>query len=150
MDDRRSLMKFRGQASRDLDDWYRTGDVKANLEEARRLLNSPRDFKAIIAALTHGKPSFVFPKHPKLRGGAFQNKLRQGYLDAIELALNHHNPPVPIETWWETKDITEFDTKIANHASHVEVTILVPKSILDPNEQPDPADAKLGLTDVTP
>lgn len=144
-------MRFRGPVSRDLDDWYSTGDVKANLEEARRLLNSPRDFKAIIAALTHGKPSFVFPKHPKLRGGAFQSKVRQMYLDAIDFALDQHDPPVPITTWWETRDgIDEFDTKIANHARHVEVTILVPNAILAAKERPDPADAKLGLTDVTP
>jgi hypothetical protein len=141
-------MKFRGPVSRDLDDWYTTGNVKTNLDEAQRLLNSPRNFTAIIAELTHGKPSFVFPKHPKLRGNAFESKLRQGYLDAIELALDHYDVPVPIRTWWETRDgINDFDTKITDHVDHVEVTILVPTAILDANEQPGLANAKkLGLT----
>ena len=146
-------MKFKGPALEDLDNWY-TQDppgVAANLDEARRLLNSPRDFTAIIAALTHGKPKFVFPKHPQLRGNDFQSKLKQGYLDAIERAL-HHSPPVPIKTWWETRDdIGAFDIGITDHADSVEVTILVPNAILAPNERPTPANAKrLGLTDVTP
>jgi hypothetical protein len=148
-------MKFRGPVSRDLDDWY-TEDppgVAANLDEARKLLKSPRDFTAIIAALNHGKPSFVFPRHPKLRGGPFQSKLKEGYLKAIKVARDDHNPPVPIKTWWETRDdIDEFDTRHDDFTDHVEVTILVPNAKLTPpDERPDPANAtKLGLTDVTP
>jgi len=71
--------------------------------------------------------------------------------DAIDLALKH-DPPVPIKTWWETKDgIAEFDTTIADQGDHVEVTILVPNAILDEKGRPDLANAKkLGLSEVTP
>jgi hypothetical protein len=55
---------FKGPAALAVDAWYSTGDVQANLEEARDYLQSGRPFAAIVQDLNaagRGRPEFVHP-----------------------------------------------------------------------------------------
>jgi hypothetical protein len=136
--------KFKGPAARALDAWWTTGDVRKNLEEARDLLRSPRNFRSIVAALSHGKPEFVHPTpNSVLQGKEFERVAREGYLRAIGFALGH-NPPVPITTTWETgAGNAKLEIEPTDGVDHVEVTVRVPEVEIEAaDEQP------LGLTDV--
>jgi hypothetical protein len=134
--------KFKGPAARALDAWYSTGSVEENLTEARELLESPRDFTSIIAALSHGKPEFNgYPKSPW--GSEFEDALRDGYLRAITLAFDH-DPPVPIRTTWETgAGNTALVAEPTDGGDHVEVTVRLPRVQIKPEDE-----QQLGLTDV--
>jgi hypothetical protein len=143
-------LKFKGKAARALDAWYSTGNVTANLTEARNLLGSrpPEPFKNIIRDLKardHGKAEFdEYPKNSSvLRGQAFERKASAGYLHAIDLAFRHE-PPVPIRTTWETgAGNTDFEFHSTDGGDHVEVTVRIP------GVEVDAADAqRLELTDV--
>ena len=139
-------MTFKGPAARALDAWYSTGNVADNLTEARNLLQSPRDFTSIIAALSHGRPEFVYPMNASaLQGPEFERVTRDGYLRAIDLAFGQ-NPPVPIRTTWETgAGNAGLEIESTNGTNCVEVTFRVP------GVEVDAADAqRLGLTDVRP
>jgi hypothetical protein len=140
-------MKFRGRASRALDDWYSTGDVTNNLTEARRLLQSGRSFTQIINDLRvrrHTRPEFVYPAGlAVLRRPEFEPAARDSYLDAIKLALDH-SPAVPIRTTWETgAGNTEFEFALTDGGDHIEVTVRLPQGDIDPA-----GEEQLGLTDV--
>jgi hypothetical protein len=121
---------FKGQAALAIDDWYSSGDVRANLEEARGYLLSDQSFREIVAALRtarRGRDEFVHPLgDSRLQGDDFERVTRQGYLEAIGLALLH-NPPVPITTYWMTGAGNDtFEMHITDEAQHVAVTLFVP------------------------
>jgi hypothetical protein len=122
---------FKGTAAQAIDDWYRTGDVEANLREAQQLLSGGQPYAAVVDELASNqrwnRDDFPYP----LAGGAlagddFENITRSGYLKAIELALNH-SPPVPIETFWMTgAGNTQFEMHISDQTDCVAVTVLAP------------------------
>jgi len=140
-------MKFKGPASRALDAWYSTGDVTANLTEARRLLQSGLSFTDIIEDLRgqgRTRPEFVYPAGlAVLRRPDFEPAARDSYLDAIKLALDH-SPAVPIRTTWETgAGNTEFEFALTDGGDHIEVTVRLPQGDIDHAEE-----QQLRLTDV--
>ncbi len=121
---------FKGSAAVALDAWYAAGDVRANLEYARdRLVNDP-SFSDIVERLeADGRDSdaFEYPLSGALRGTDFESVARQGYLEAIGLALDH-SPPVPIATFWMTgAGNDEFEMHITDERQRVSVTLLVPE-----------------------
>jgi hypothetical protein len=122
---------FKGRAALALDAWYRDDDVGANLTQARDLLGSGEPFADIVAQLINVRrweKGFPYPDPVggALRGPEFESVARQGYLEAIALALSHA-PPVPIETFWMTgAGNTRFEMQIADGPKHVAVTLLVP------------------------
>ena len=121
---------FKGPAALAVDDWYRTGEVEANLNEGRNYLESDRSFAVIVQDLNsagHGRTEFVHPYDgSSLEGSEFESVTRQGYLKAIELAFEH-DPPVPIETFWMTGAGNDtFEMHITDGAEHVSLTLLVP------------------------
>jgi hypothetical protein len=122
---------FKGRASMALDAWYRDGDVGANLRQARDLLQSGQSFADIVAQLVDVRRWNTEFEYPDPVGGAlqgpeFESVARQGYLEAIALALGHA-PSVPIETFWMTgAGNARFEMHIADEAEHVAVTVLVP------------------------
>ena len=121
---------FKGRAALAVDEWYSAGDVQANLEEARRYLLSDQSFEEIVAALeTEGRrlPEFVHPLgRSRLQGPDFERITRQGYLEAIGLALLHR-PPVPIRTYWMTgAGNDDFEMHITDEVETVSVTLCVP------------------------
>jgi hypothetical protein len=137
-------MKFKGPASRALDDWYSTGNVTANLTEVQTLLGSNQSFNAIIQRLSHTRPQFVYPSGPDvMKRPEFESVTRNCYLQAINDALRH-NPPVPIETTWQAgTGATSVQCDHDDRGRCIEVTITLP--------QPDiPAadEARFGLSDV--
>ena len=89
-----------------IDAFYRDGDVKANLESARRLLQSDASLQEIIEQLDDDRRDAEF-RHPvqgsPLRGPEFERVTKHGYLEAIALALAHDDP-VPIKTFWRIWD----------------------------------------------
>jgi hypothetical protein len=121
---------FKGRAALAVDSWYSTGDVGANLEEARDYLQSDQSFEAIVEALNatdRGRPEFVYPyEHSYLQGPEFESVMRQGYLEAIALAFRH-SPPVPVETFWMTGAGNDaFEMHISDGVECVSATLLVP------------------------
>jgi hypothetical protein len=121
---------FKGRAALAVDEWYSTGDVQANLAEAGEYLRSDRSFEDIVgdlAAADHGKEEFIHPLgRSRLQGPEFENVTRQGYLEAIALALLH-DPPVPIKTFWMTgAGNDEFEMHITDEADHVSLTLFAP------------------------
>jgi hypothetical protein len=121
---------FKGRAALAVDEWYSTGDVPANLAEAREYLRSDRSFADIVRELGsdgHGKDEFIHPLgRSRLQGPKFESVTRQGYLEAIGLALLH-DPPVPIKTFWMTgAGNDEFEMHITDEAEHVSVTLFAP------------------------
>ena len=140
--------KFKGPAARAVDAWYRTGNVEANLTDARDLLQSGQDFTTIIRGLKarkHGRDEF--DKYPErgseLQGSAFEDKARNGYLRAIDLAFGH-DPPVPIRTTWEAgAGNAELEIEPTDGVDHIEVTVRIPRvDITAADEQ------RFELTDV--
>src|SRR5262245_30524640 len=108
---------YEGKIVQAIDDFYSSGDVQANLEYARDLLQQEASFVAVVARLNRerrGKPEFVHPvKGSPLQGRGFESVLREGYLEAIEVALGH-TPPLPIKTLWQTQQEGDFGTRIAD------------------------------------
>lgn len=122
---------FKGRAAVAVDAWYSTGDVQANLEEARAYLQSDRSFSAIVQDLNaegRSRSEFVHPRdRSSLRGSNFESVTRQGYLEAIALALLH-DPPVPIKTYWMTgAGNDQFEMHVTDEADQVSVTLFVPE-----------------------
>jgi hypothetical protein len=121
---------FKGRAAMALDAWYRH-DVGTNLESARDWLSSDLSFEEMTGRLNAGKAEadfdFDYPMpQGSLRGDDFERVTRQGYLEAIALALGH-SPPVPIKTYWMTGVGNEaFEMHVSDGAQHVSVTLLVP------------------------
>jgi hypothetical protein len=120
---------FKGRTALALDAWYGTGDVQRNLEEARDLLQSDESYEAIVGELAtrdRRPQEFDYPKSA-LQGEQFESVTRQGYLEAIGLALRH-SPPVPIKTFWMTGVRTRrFEMHITDGDDQVSVTLLVPR-----------------------
>ena len=121
---------FKGRAAVAVDAWYSTGDVLANLEEARAYLESDRAFSAIVEDLNaagRGRSEFVHPhERSTLQGAEFESIARQGYLEAIALALLH-DPPVPIKSYWMTgAGNDQLEMHVSDEAEQVSVTLFVP------------------------
>jgi hypothetical protein len=122
---------FKGRAAVAVDAWYSAGDVQANLEQARAYLQSDRSFSAIVEDLDaagRGKSEFVHPhERSSLKGPRFESVARQGYLEAIALALLH-DPPVPIKSYWMTgAGNDQFEMHVTDEADQVSVTLFVPE-----------------------
>ena len=121
---------FKGIAALAVDDWYSSGDVAANLAEAREYLLSDQSFADIVTELGeagHGREEFIHPRgSSRLQGPEFESVTRQGYLEAIGLAFLH-DPPVPIKTYWMTgAGNDEFEMHITDEADHVSLTLFAP------------------------
>jgi hypothetical protein len=135
---------FKGQAAVALDAWYADDEnIEANLRQAADWLQSGRPFDELAGEVNvrfagrdgrfNAVPeeqefSFFYPiPDGALQGPSFEKVTRQGYLEAIGLALSH-NPPVPIRTYWMTGvDNEEFEMHITDGMHHVSVTLLVPE-----------------------
>jgi hypothetical protein len=114
-----------------IDAWYREGEVQQNLTQARELLGDEDSFEEIVRKLEdadHSKAAFDYPMDQSIaQGPRFERITRQGYLEAIALALEH-TPPVPIRTYWMTgAGNDDFEMHISDEAEHVSVTLCVPK-----------------------
>jgi hypothetical protein len=137
-------MWFKGRAAIALDSWYE-GDVETNLRNAREWLSDPnlsfaqmagrlnlvfrgKDIRLADSDADHPEYAFDYPiPDGALHGAEFENVARDGYLEAIGLALEH-DPPVPIKTYWMTGGRNRrFEMHISDSASHVAVTLFVPK-----------------------
>jgi len=137
-------MFFKGRAAIALDTWYGE-DVEANLRRAQEWLSDPdlsfadmagklnlefagKDIRLADADDEHPEYAFDYPiADGALQGDDFERIIREGYLEAIGLALEH-SPPVPIQTYWMTGVGNErFEMHVADSAQHVAVTLLVPK-----------------------
>jgi len=127
---------FKGPAAIAVDEWYGSGDVQANLTYARNVLEQGRDtghplpFAEIVAQLVRDnreKAEFVYPlQGGRLQGPVFEGITREGYLQAIGLALGH-SPPVPIRSFWMTgAGNTQVEMHISDEAQQVLVTLMVP------------------------
>jgi len=123
-------MWFKGLAALELDAWYRRGDVETNLRDALLLLREDESFETIVSQLNRAgrwNPDFGYPISDALQGPEFESVMRQGYLEAIGLALLHR-PPVPIKTFWMTGvENDRFEMHVCDEAEHVSVTLLVPE-----------------------
>ena len=122
-------MWFKGLAVIELDAWYSSGDVGANLAYAQSLLEEDESFATIVDQLTavdRWNPEYGYPLHDALQGPEFESVMRRGYLEAIALALRH-SPPVPITTFWMTGVGNDrFEMHVSDGADDVSVTLLVP------------------------
>jgi hypothetical protein len=122
---------FKGRAARELDRWYRDGDVGQNLRDARDVLRNVETFEAIVRQLSdEGRWStdelYSYPRRGALVGPQFEAVARQGYLEAIALA-RRHDPPVPIVTYWMNGVENEtFEMHVADDTAQVAVTIVIP------------------------
>ena len=124
---------FKGPAAVAIDTWYADGDVRQNLNRADGYLRQVTlDFAAILADLrTTGNVrvlgAFQYPLGVgALQGTEFEAVTRQGYREAIGLALGH-SPPVPIKTFWMTGAGNDhFEMHVSDETQHVSVTLLVP------------------------
>lgn len=124
-------MWFKGRAAMALDAWY-SDDVEANLENARDWLSnlSFDEMTGNLNAAHADAAEFVFDyplDQGALKGPEFENVTRQGYLEAIGLALGH-SPPVPIKTYWMTgAGNVKFEMHVSDDREQVSVTLCVPK-----------------------
>jgi hypothetical protein len=121
---------FKGSAALAIDAWYASDDVRASLRYARdRLLDDP-SFTAIVERLETDhrmRDEFEYPLAGALQGSEFESVARQGYLEAIGLALEH-TPPVPVTTYWMTGAGNDrFEMHITDEAHRVSITLLVPE-----------------------
>jgi hypothetical protein len=64
----------------------------------------------------------------ELRHETDDEVLRNGYLEAVRLALSH-NPPVPLETFWVTGAGDDFEVHISDGEQHVTVFMIVPGAV---------------------
>lgn len=121
---------YKTRANIAIDDWFRSGDVRENLLYARdRLINEPGFAELVnrLGADKRTKDEFRYPREGALRGHDFEKVTRQGYLEAIGLALSH-TPAVPITTFWMTgAGNANFEMHITDEAEQVFVTMLVPE-----------------------
>ena len=123
---------FKGRAALAVDQWYSSGPgVQQQLERARELLQKPnQSLTALVGDLNtsgHGHTEFRYPLGGALKGDEFERVIRQGYLEAIGLALAH-TPPVPIRTFWMTgAGNPRFEMHISDEHRHVSVTLFVPE-----------------------
>ncbi len=122
---------FKGRAALELDGWYRAGDVATNLYEGAALLRDIDTFADIYSELRDrdrwsDNSDFRYPRHDPLQGPEFETVARQGFLEAIALALRH-DPPVPIETFWMTGVGNDrFEMHVTDATDKVSVTLLIP------------------------
>jgi hypothetical protein len=119
-----------------IDAFYRDGDVKANLESARRLLQSDASLQEIIEQLDDDQRDAEF-RHPiqgsPLRGPEFERVTKHGYLEAIALALGRDDP-VPIKTFWRIWDGDGFKMLVTDGRRQVSVTLVIPRKRLGGRE----------------
>jgi len=127
---------FKGTAARELDRWYRDGDVGQNLMYAREVLRDVDTFEAIVRQLNgldvkdehrwSTDEVYSYPRRGALVGPQFEAVARQGYLEAIALARRHPTP-VPIVTYWMNGVENEtFEMHVADDTAQVAVTIVIP------------------------
>jgi hypothetical protein len=122
---------FKGPAALELDRWYRSENIETNLRDALTVLQSGDSFQTIVEQLQgrrrwSSNPDFRYPRHDPLQGPEFEAITRQGYIEAIALALRH-SPPVPIETFWMTGAGNErFEMHLTDGTDKVSVTVVVP------------------------
>jgi len=121
---------FKGPAALAIDDWFSSGSVPTNLNQARGYLASGASYQDIVQQLAQAgrtRAEFVHPDpRSRLRGPQFERVTRQGYLTAIGLAFLH-DPPVPITTFWMTgAGNNEFEMHVTDEAEQVSVTLFVP------------------------
>jgi len=123
---------FKGPAALAVDEWYGTGDIRANLELARSYLQqedlSFADLVAQLSSAGRGHDAFQYPfGRGRLQGPQFEAIARRGYLEAIGLALGH-SPPVPIRTYWMTGvGNNEFEMHVSDEPDQVALTLVVPE-----------------------
>jgi hypothetical protein len=124
---------FKGKAALAVDSWYSSDGVQANLQYARSLREQQTlSFEALVRQLgadDRTDPEFVYPyRRGRLQGPDFESVTREGYLNAIGLALAHRPDPVPIKTFWMTgAGNEEFEMHICDGREQVSVTLLVPE-----------------------
>ncbi|HKA25835.1 MAG TPA: hypothetical protein VKD88_00555 [Gaiellaceae bacterium] len=121
---------FKGPAALAIDDWFSSGSVPTNLNQARGYLASGASFQDIVQQLGRAgrsRSAFIHPYGAsRLQGPEFERVARQGYLEAIALAFRH-DPPVPITTFWMTgAGNNEFEMHATDEADQVSVTLFVP------------------------
>ena len=122
---------FKGLAALELDRWFSAGEVETNLTEARALLQQDASFAAIVEqlnAVDRWSSDYEYPRRRHaLQGPEFESVTRQGFLEAIALALRH-DPPVPIRTFWMTGAGNErFEMHVTDDVQQVSVTLMVPE-----------------------
>jgi hypothetical protein len=138
---------FKGKAAVALDAWYaddeKDENIEVNLRQAAEWLQSGRSFVDLAGevnvrlagrdgryqAVPQAREFSIYNPIPNgvLQGPSFEKVTRQGYLEAIGLALSHE-PPVPIRTYWMTGiGNEEFEMHITDGAHAVSVTLLVPE-----------------------
>lgn len=119
---------FKGKAALALDAWYSTGEIDETLHDAWALLRSDDSFEELVAQLDgegRGNSEFVYP-HSDVQGPEFERVARQGFLEAIALALEHA-PPVPVRTFWMTGAGNDtYEMHVTDEAERVSVTVMVP------------------------
>src|SRR5262249_27810075 len=81
---------FKGPAALAIDDWFSSGSVPTNLNQARGYLASGASFQDIVQQLAQAgrsRSAFVHPYgRSRLQGPQFERVARKGYLEAIALA----------------------------------------------------------------
>jgi hypothetical protein len=117
-----------------IDAFYSSGNVADNLEYARDLLQRtpPLSLQEVIEELEDDRrdAEFVHPvERSPLRGSEFESVTRQGYLEAIALALAHEDP-LPIKTFWRIWDGSEFKMLVTDGTQQVSVTLVIPRGRL--------------------
>jgi hypothetical protein len=122
---------FKGRAALALDEWFGGSEPEQHLTYARALLQQNLSFEATVQHLEDDgqtRPEFVHPApNSVLRGERFEGVMRQGFLEAIGLALGH-SPPAPIKTFWMTgAGNDDFEMHISDETEQVFVTLLVPE-----------------------
>jgi len=132
---------FKGIAALELDRWYRDGDVETNLNDAATVLRDDASFEEIVAdprTRWSSNPDFRYPRHDPLRGPDFETVARQGFLEAIALALRHARP-VPIETFWMTGVGNDrFEMHVTDATEKVSVTVVIPDADGGSDEEGSP------------
>ena len=124
---------FKGDAARAIDEWYATGNIAANLQEAHTHLASGDSFTKIVADLDgkgRSKPAFVYgAAQPQ-----FEAVARQAYLQGIALA-QRHTPPIPISTIW-VAGAPDYEAHAVDGDQAVTVTLVVPTAPPPPTNLP--------------
>jgi hypothetical protein len=137
-------MWFKGRAAVALDAWYASA-AEERLRDAQAWLSDPdlsfadmtgrlnlafegKDIRLSDADTDHPEYAFDYPiPDGALQGDDFEGVVRQGYLEAIGLALEH-DPPVPILTsWMNGAGNSTYEMHITDGANNVSVTLFIPE-----------------------